>query len=358
MDSPDYHLSHERPQVGPTPIVGLVKGIVGNDIVGWVFNRNQSNYPEMIFAEWGQGKKTRFSPHYYRVDIARAFGRRDEENVGFAIPVNAFPEGCEHVIFKDQFGRPLHGGEVFLDRREQSGELPGVCHIFLHIPKTAGTSLRVRLMQLIPHSRQCLLYPFGSTSDVLLLNRVPLHQRQHFSLVMGHTHYGIDRFMGRRCRYFSFVRNPIDRLKSLYWHLRRANVEFVKFNGANVSLEEAINDGLLEQFDNHQVRILAGVRTDSVPISQISDSELNLALFNIENDFDFLGTLENLEEYGEALFAKLNLPYKPLDRQNVHPYSESEKSDERYRRLNFESIKLRNSYDLALYQHVKKNPVL
>jgi hypothetical protein len=50
-----------------------------------------------------------------------------------------------------------------------------------------------------------------------------------------------------------------------------------------------MNEALSVEFDNHQVRLLAGVGTDAVPLGQVSESEVELALYNIKIEFDFVG---------------------------------------------------------------------
>jgi hypothetical protein len=276
---------------------------------------------------------------------------------GFAIPISALPESWECLTLKTRYDHVLANGFVVLPRDRARSVPPDVCHIFLHVPKTAGTSLRSRLIAEVPRGRQCLLYPFGDGSSVRQLNNIPFHQRRQFRLVMGHANFGIHNYMGKPCRYVSFIREPMARLRSLYWHHRREGLETIKIEGMNVPLEAAANDGLIEGFDNHLVRIFAGIGPDIVPIGRISGNELELAIHNIRTEFDFVGTLEMLDKHAAELFKRMNLSYEMIPRENSYPYPYDYELDNRYRNLNYEKMKANNKYDLLLYRYIATQQV-
>jgi len=85
--------------------------------------------------------------------------------------------------------------------------------IFLHIPKTGGTTLR-QLMTLNYNSDQVLSI-YGSLSSVILQCREEISTSQKPSLIQGHIPYGVHRFMNiRTANYFAFMRQPVYQLYS------------------------------------------------------------------------------------------------------------------------------------------------
>lgn len=84
---------------------------------------------------------------------------------------------------------------------------------------------------------------------------------------MGHVHFGIHREIGRPCRYLVVVRDPVERVVSLYYHYlhlrswrRRggpARTEQRRMKEGNLSLEEWVFGQNRRALDNGITRVLA-----------------------------------------------------------------------------------------------------
>ena len=61
------------------------------------------------------------------------------------------------------------------------------------------------------------------------------------------------------------------------------------YNGISVTPSTAINEGLEADYDNIMTRMISGVTNEVVPPGRVSDSELDLAIYNIRNYFSFIG---------------------------------------------------------------------
>jgi hypothetical protein len=131
---------------------------------------------------------------------------------------------------------------------------------FIHIPKTAGTSLRHALEREFPNS---LLKDYGKNSET----SCALHnirndgfsfenylKTNHIKVFTGHTKLKNNRFHFRSQNIFCFIRNPIDQVLSHYNH-------HSYHNSYSKSLEDFVTD---ERYQNVQSRYLAGL-----PIRQI-----------------------------------------------------------------------------------------
>jgi hypothetical protein len=155
-------------------ISGFVDGIHGDEIVGWIANHGKARLLEPVILDGGSGEQMVFCPHYYRPDVAAAIGRAGI--YGFAIPIGILPAGWMQIRLLTRFGDPLDQGELTLPNARHDITPAGLCHVFLHIQKTAGTSLRSALQNAIPASRQCLLYPSEPGLDLAQFNFLPFHQ--------------------------------------------------------------------------------------------------------------------------------------------------------------------------------------
>lgn len=94
---------------------------------------------------------------------------------------------------------------------------------FLHIPKTAGTTLTNFLdkhyakKDILPHKLWNQLLPTYK-SEQFKKNSNPLKE---FKLIRGHFGYGLHREIGARPQYITMLREPIDRTISQFYHFKR-----------------------------------------------------------------------------------------------------------------------------------------
>src|SRR5258707_12142099 len=90
--------------------------------------------------------------------------------------------------------------------------------IFVHIPKTAGTTLAIILRKLYSTDRTGSGYAVKPHD---LYSRLSAAERQSHDLVLGHLAYGLHQHVLRPYAYVGFVREPADRLMSLYYYIVR-----------------------------------------------------------------------------------------------------------------------------------------
>jgi hypothetical protein len=92
----------------------------------------------------------------------------------------------------------------------------GFVYIFLHIPKTGGTTLYNLAAAALPPA--FLLNDRASMAEFL---QIPQAERDAIRFIYGHIPPGAHRFLTRPARYITFLREPIDRVVSAYCHCRR-----------------------------------------------------------------------------------------------------------------------------------------
>jgi hypothetical protein len=173
---------------------GVVDGCRAGELNGWLANLDDPSICEPIICRSGNGAERIFKTFQLREDVCLALSLPG--TFGFSIPVREVSDLGERLSVYDRNGSPLMGGmNLGIDPGQGSSSQNrplNPAHIFIHIPKTGGTSLRNKLANLLPYSETLLIYPdSGVGISVERLEEMPSYQRRQFSLVIGHFHFGI-----------------------------------------------------------------------------------------------------------------------------------------------------------------------
>jgi len=214
--------------------------------------------------------------------------------------------------------------------------------IFLHIPKTAGTSLRYIIEKEYPNKECLQLYNPPYWRDTI--NQDDLSAAK---VLYGHITFGIHKHLNIQGKYVAFVRNPIERVISFYNHnARQTEMPFYEKIKEGMSLSDMLESQVSKQTNNHMTRIIAPSGYDGM----LDDNKvLKQALENIENHFLFVGLSENFAESIDFLGKKLKWKYShDIPYLNVDPNKQSE--------IDSQTIAVLEKYnrlDILLYEYVK-----
>lgn len=224
--------------------------------------------------------------------------------------------------------------------------------IFLHIPKAAGTSLRTWLRWNIPHGRLLELpykpWLFRGFEDEV--KAVLKEYEPELAALAGPCLYGIHEWLPQSdCRYFTFLREPVERLVSWYrYSAVRKDLPFHSEIRAGMSLREFALAAPRAQNENFMSRMISGMGYLSHP-DENDPLVLERALENIRKDFCLVATVDRFEQglaraarifgFGESRVPELNhnaVPVSRLDRKTIR------------------IIRERNELDLKLYARIRK----
>ncbi|MCP5305433.1 MAG: sulfotransferase family 2 domain-containing protein [Chromatiaceae bacterium] len=169
--------------------------------------------------------------------------------------------------------------------------------VFLHIPKTAGTSLRQLLRQQLPGNALAVLDPPISTE----LRAKTIRLLPHMRVLIGHLYFGVDEHLGFHGDYGTFLRDPVARVVSFWRHqLAHEHSEYHKLAARGMTLREFVASGITHQTDNFMTRILVGTAAPGMldgTLNRIDDQKfLDIALENVNRRFRFVGFVEYFDE--------------------------------------------------------------
>ncbi len=175
--------------------------------------------------------------------------------------------------------------------------------IFLHIGKTAGTTLRKILYRHFDQD-EILLVKNRSRSPARLRREetpalfaaLPESERARARLILGHIIFGLHRFVPRPSTYITLVRRPASLVVSQYHWVRRDPTHWLhaKVVEADMSLEEYVEGGVSLESDNSQTRAIAGDTT--TPFGECTGQLLDTAKRNIDGHFSMVGLTERFDE--------------------------------------------------------------
>lgn len=217
--------------------------------------------------------------------------------------------------------------------------------IFLHIGKTAGSTLRQVLSRQLPGSQvmvvRALRRPRGETlADFATL---PEAERARPRLIMGHTVFGLHELVPRPCTYMTMLRDPVRLVHSQYRYVRRRPRHRHHDDAMRMSLSEYVESGIAIEADNSQTRAVCG--DVDTPFGECTEAMLERAIANLDQHFAWVGLTERFAESMVLLGRTFGWPDVRYVSANVARSAPELTADER--RL----IERLNTLDRRLYEH-------
>ncbi|MBL1217831.1 MAG: hypothetical protein D8M59_10085 [Planctomycetes bacterium] len=168
--------------------------------------------------------------------------------------------------------------------------------IFLiHVPKTAGSTLRIVVRRQYAEDECFLTYPPREPGRTLASHPQP----EQLRLVMGHYRYGFHRDRpGLPYRYAAFLREPFSQVRSHYYYLRTAPKRKHAERDRHRSIIEQYPT--LADFAGHEWAYnLQTVYLSGIPYVLLKDAPeeaLSQAIRNLDTEFVAVGLTERFDE--------------------------------------------------------------
>lgn len=235
-----------------------------------------------------------------------------------------------------------------MTKHETSWQFPRI--LFLHQPKTGGISLRTTIAAQYPKENTLEIRPnprIKTPED--LKNELPGDLSEiHF--IHGHTIWGIHNFVPSPFIYITMLRDPIERIISLYYYVRSTPSHrlFSQVKTENISLEGFLAlEGAFGEIENQQTKLLAGKfapddRCTADILEQAKDNLDRFFIVGLTEQYDkSLRVFSNLFgwENADVIYANVT-PVRP----RRHEVSQSI----------LDKIREYNFYDIGLYSFAQK----
>ena len=168
---------------------------------------------------------------------------------------------------------------------------------FVHIPKTAGTTLHKVISHQYHRGKIFIRHDTEGPPSAELAARI---EAQGASVVMGHFSVGLHEFIPS-LRYVTCLRDPITRLISHYRHALYDPTHYLHREAKSLTLAEYVSSGLSGELSDGMTRMLAGM--EDFHHGVVGEETLNLAFSNLETLFAAIIPSERFDE-GIMLLAR------------------------------------------------------
>ncbi|MGF1539615.1 MAG: sulfotransferase family 2 domain-containing protein [Pleurocapsa sp.] len=225
--------------------------------------------------------------------------------------------------------------------------------IFLHLPKSGGTTLSDILIH--QYDQDTEIYQIDGTNFLRSqqnFKQLPQSEKEKIKLLIGHMYFGLHEFIPSNSTYVTMLRNPIDRVISYYFFIKKLknHPDYKLINSNNISLKEYCTLGR-ENMTNGQTRFLSGMSPEQSGFG--GAKMLDKAKKNLEEKFSVVGIMEYFDESLIVMKRKLAWQKNPFyyrrntNRNNI--YKQFTVSSE-----TMSTIKQYNKLDILLYQYAYK----
>ncbi|OQX65830.1 MAG: hypothetical protein B5M55_02680 [Desulfococcus sp. 4484_242] len=231
--------------------------------------------------------------------------------------------------------------------------------IFVHIPKTAGTTLLRIIERQFPLDQRChiSLYPTNRDEELGIerLRQLTPGNRQTIRCLEGHMPFGLHRFLQKVPRPLVVLRDPVERMISSHYFvlsLGKQNPHYLTY--VKNSLEDFTDFMDMRNEVNLQTRYISGsidIENPRPPYPPLPFEALDMAKKHLATQFEVVGLTERFDEtllLMRESFGFSNVFYVKRNITRVRP-RKNEIPDE-----TIEMIKRVSRPDMELYRFAKE----
>jgi hypothetical protein len=234
------------------------------------------------------------------------------------------------------------------------------CVLVVHVPKTAGTTLRVLLEQ--QHAQlPWFVVHHDIEADRRVLVETPAPERGALRCIFGHMWWGWHEYLpaGRAYAYTTMLRDPVERLLSLFSHARLPQHYLGPHIGQH-DIEWFLTSGVSQTGDNGMVRQLCGAdrflqvpfADMMIPLGGVTREHLDAAIAHLD-ECAVVGTSERFDEYLARCWTAFGWRFGSYRHENVTRWPRVRQYHlTRRQRL---AVEQATRWDRLLYQHATRS---
>lgn len=218
--------------------------------------------------------------------------------------------------------------------------------IFLHVPKTAGTTLN-RLIEW-----EYDLFEMYSVDPVLFrwsaehLRKLSKERLRKIRVFKGHIGFGVHEILPQPATYITVLRDPIERTLSAFYFMRsyKWHPLYWKFKRENWTLEDFV---MRLPRENVQCKIVGGAVYEEPCTAKIFER----AKHNIDKHFSVVGLSERFEESLALMKLRFGWKLKSYSSFNITRARPKKRDLPQPTR---DLIREKNSFDVMFYEHASR----
>lgn len=218
--------------------------------------------------------------------------------------------------------------------------------IFLHLPKTAGSTMDLILER--QYGRNGIVKLFDSFFGEELATW-PQNRFEQVRVITGHFSFGVHDYLPGPASYFTILRDPVERVISHYYYVRRNPHHYLFPLAQKVSLQDYVIACRDVEPNNDQTRLLAGkdlLRSDG----KCRPEMLPVAQENLCKHFHIIGLTEDFDR-SLILMKKAFGWHNPYYRRQNVSRDRSRKTELPLEALT--TIQKYNDLDIQLYEYAR-----
>jgi len=228
--------------------------------------------------------------------------------------------------------------------------------VFIHIPKTGGTTLVDIMAHQIYFNKFQRLNPTRTTHPKDFLNKVEdlledvIVSKHKIQVVGGHFGYQAHPKLNNPNKYFTILRDPVERVISEYFFMKYKGMYYQDLiESQQLSLKDYVLHPEIFYLNNFQTRLISGEKLQKG--EEVTEDIFQIAVKNLKK-FEVFGLTEEMTSTLALFYLTLDwerLPYYIMSNSNDHkPKRESISTEE------IKAIEQREKYDLLLYEEARK----
>jgi hypothetical protein len=163
--------------------------------------------------------------------------------------------------------------------------------VFVHIPKTAGMTLKKIVTRQCRYGEYMFLYETRIAQSVEKFRELPQDARRGYRFVLGHVGYGLHEFLPQPATYATILREPVERIVSYYYYILRTPEHFLYEPAKRLGLKEFARCDASHKLTNGQTKYLAeldGQEADGQTLQTVKQ--------RLEREFSVVGLIERFDE--------------------------------------------------------------
>ena len=214
--------------------------------------------------------------------------------------------------------------------------------IFLHLPKTAGTTLNRLIEWEYPLFEMYSIDPVLFRWSTAHLRKLSPDRLKKIRMFKGHMTFGLHEVLPQPATYITVLRDPVDRVISAYYFMRTYKLHplYWKLRRGNWTLEDFVRRS---QRDNVQSKIIGGSDYEMPCTREITEK----AKDNLRHHFSVVGLSERFEE--SLALMKLRFGWK-LSSYSSFNVTRSRPKKHDLPKSTLDLIHQKNALDMELYE--------